>query len=88
MRPGETPITLFGSLKLGPSVAVGALGCSLVSLVVNPALAFPEISGWVLLQNLFIFLAHDAFVRTNHHAVSIMFVRLSVCDGCAAYGVL
>jgi len=38
VRPGETPITLLGPLKLGALFAVGALGCSLVSLVVNPAL--------------------------------------------------
>ena len=38
MRPCETPITLFGSLKLGALCCSGALGCSLVSLVVNRAL--------------------------------------------------
>jgi len=38
MRPGETLITLFGPLKLGALCCSGALGCSLVSLVVNPAL--------------------------------------------------
>jgi len=27
------------------------------------------------------FLAHDAFVRTNRHAIATMFVRLSVCLG-------
>ena len=38
VRPGETPITLFEPLKLGALCCSGALGCSLVSLVVNPAL--------------------------------------------------
>ena len=29
----------------------------------------------------FEFLARDAFVRTNHHAIAMMFVHLSVWDG-------
>ena len=31
------------------------------------------------------FLARDAFVKTNRHAIAMMFVRLSVCDGRALW---
>jgi len=44
--------------------------------------AFPGISGMGFPAEFTCFLARDAFIRTHHRTISMMFVRLSVCDGC------